>query len=311
MNPPKCHAHDYIQWLIASPYTISCTQAALSDSRPIAHDAYSRLLERLEPDSLSLWHDVLPLIDLSSGFLIVDDSTLDKPYAHHIELVCRHWSGKHRAVVQGINLITLLWTDGDIAIPVDWRVFNKDLDHLTKNDHLCQMLQTARERGFTPQCVLWDSWYSSLSNLKMLRQWGWSFFVGLKSNRQVNPDGQGNRAINQVDYPSQRQRTHLKGFGWVNSYKVEEHDAEPRFFISSEDVALNPAQVKQKREEAQQIENYHRGLKQECHAERCQARKSIKQINHIGLAIRAFVRLEWNRYQSGKSRFSLKMRIRS
>lgn len=43
----------------------------------------------------------------------INDSTLDKPYAKKIELVARHRSGKHREVVEGINLITLLWTDGD------------------------------------------------------------------------------------------------------------------------------------------------------------------------------------------------------
>nr|WP_246522847.1 hypothetical protein [Gemmata palustris] len=35
------------------------------------------------------------------GVLVVDDSTLDKPYARAIELVTRHWSGKHHAVVRG------------------------------------------------------------------------------------------------------------------------------------------------------------------------------------------------------------------
>ena len=38
----------------------------------------------------------------------LDDSTLDKPYARQMELVTRHWSGKHNS---GTNLITLMWTD--------------------------------------------------------------------------------------------------------------------------------------------------------------------------------------------------------
>ena len=50
---------------------------------------------------------------LGWGVLVIDDSTLDKFYAQAIELVTRHWSGKHRQVVQGINLISLLWTDGE------------------------------------------------------------------------------------------------------------------------------------------------------------------------------------------------------
>jgi hypothetical protein len=309
MNPPKCSEEDYIQWLIASPKVISCTEAARTDKRPVAHDAYTRLLERLEPDPELLWLEVESLVDLKRGQLVLDDSTLDKPYGPHIELVVRHWSGKHRAVVEGINLITLLWTDGDLAIPVDWRVFDKQRDGLTKNDHLRRMLQTARQRGFRPECVLWDSWYSSLENLKLLRSWGWPFFVGLKSNRQVNPDGEGNRAIGKVAYESQAQRTHLKGFGWVMSYRVEDGHRDPRFFISNEGQPLDQAQVQEKKEQAQQIEGYHRGLKQECHIERCQARKARKQRNHIMLALRAFVRLEWNRYLSGVGRLMMKQTI--
>lgn len=309
MNPPKCQAEDYIQWLIASPKVASCTEAARSTTRPIAHDAYTRLLGRLEPNPEELWLEVENLVKLDSGYLVADDSTLDKPYGPHIELVTRHWSGKHRAVVEGINLITLLWTDGDISIPVDWCVFDKESDGLSKTDHLRQMLETARERGFKPDCVLWDSWYSSLSNLKMLRTWGWSFFVGLKSNRQVNPDGRGNRAIRDVEFKQQAQRTHLKGVGWVISYRVEADDRTPRFFISNQETSLDEAQVQQRREDAQNVEGYHRGLKQECHIERCQAGKARKQRNHIMLALRAFVRLEWKRYTSGISRWALKQDI--
>jgi putative transposase len=47
------------------------------------------------------------------GLLILDDSTLDKPYANKIDLVVRHWSGKHHAVVRGIHLI--------IGLPHEWR----------------------------------------------------------------------------------------------------------------------------------------------------------------------------------------------
>jgi len=34
-----------------------------------------------------------------------------------IELVTYHLSGKHGRVVRGINLITLLWTDGEALVP--------------------------------------------------------------------------------------------------------------------------------------------------------------------------------------------------
>jgi hypothetical protein len=44
-----------------------------------------------------------------------------------------------------------------------------------------------------------------------LRQWGGSFFLGLKSNRQLNPDGQGNGAIRDVGFLQTALLTYLKG----------------------------------------------------------------------------------------------------
>ena len=57
------------------------------------------------------------------------------------------------------------------------------------------------------------------------------------------------------------------------------------------------------------IEVYHRGLKQFCGVERCQARSGRAQRNHIGWAIRALLRLEHHRIRTGVSWFKTKMGI--
>ncbi len=64
------------------------------------------------------------------GLLIVDDTTLDKPYSRKMELVHRHWSGKHRRVVNGINLATLLWSKAEALVPTDFRVYDKPREGL-------------------------------------------------------------------------------------------------------------------------------------------------------------------------------------
>ncbi len=123
MNAPRCSDTEYIDFLGTTPHAVSGTEAArVQPRRPDApaHDAFTRLLHRLEPDPATLWQEVSPLIERGRGVLIVDDTTtLDKPYAKKIELVHRHWSGKHHAVVDGINLITLLWSEGESLIPCD------------------------------------------------------------------------------------------------------------------------------------------------------------------------------------------------
>src|SRR5512144_2168153 len=122
MNPPKVTDQDYINFLIATPKVYSTTEAArVQPEKPMrpAHDAFSRLLHRLEPDAATLWQEADGQVERHAGSLVVDDSPLDKPYAQTIDLGHWHWSGKHPTVVEGSNLMTLLWTEGDRHVPVD------------------------------------------------------------------------------------------------------------------------------------------------------------------------------------------------
>lgn len=198
MNPPKCDELDYIHFLIAAQKVFTCTEAARSQpksrkERPPAHDAFTRLLTREPPDTGAfLWEEAKTLIEPERGVLVMDDTTLDKPYAKKIDLVHRHWSGKHGRVVSGINLSTLLWTDTQALVPTDFRVYDKPRDGLSKNEHFRAMLSTAKERGFSPGYVLFDSWYGSLENLKSVWGHGWGWLCRLKSNRLINPDREGN-----------------------------------------------------------------------------------------------------------------------
>jgi hypothetical protein len=84
MSAPKCRDTDYIDFLIASPKVFTCTEAAAAQPPaldPPAHDAFTRFLQRLEPDPQTLWQEARPLVHRAAGVLVLDDSTLDKPYA--------------------------------------------------------------------------------------------------------------------------------------------------------------------------------------------------------------------------------------
>lgn len=311
MNAAKCTEQDYIQFLIATPRTYSCTEAAKVSPKlnsPPAHDSFTRLLTRLEPDTKALWEEVAPEIVKNSGALVIDDSTLDKPYANKMDLVYHHWSGKHHAVVKGINLITLLWTDGDSYIPCDYRISDKNTDHLTKNDHFKEMLKTAKERGFQPTAVVFDSWYSSLENLKIIRSLEWIWLTQLKSNRQVDPNRTGNRAIRDVHLSAEGEIVHLKGYGLVKVFRIVAKNGDTEYWATN-DFSMSNLMRKSLAEKRWMIEVYHHDLKQNCGVERCQARSAISQRNHIGLAIRAFIRLERYFYRTGISIMEAKNKI--
>src|SRR5947209_10335843 len=76
--------------LIAAQRVFTCTEAATcqpAQAQPPAHDAFTRLLSRQPPDTAALWREVKPLLERQKGALLLDDSTLDKPYARHMALV--------------------------------------------------------------------------------------------------------------------------------------------------------------------------------------------------------------------------------
>ena len=312
MNPPKVTDEDYINFIIATPRDVTATEAERvqpeSKNAP-AHDAFTRLLQRLEPDAETLWEEAKSQIDLQSGILVLDDSTLEKPYSERNALVYRHWSGKQKAVVGGINLITLLWTDGIRVVPIDYRVFDKDRDGKTKNDHFAEMLLEAFERGFNPQFVCFDSWYSSVENLKLIRSLGWHFLTRLKSNRQIRVGGGSLQAVAEAGLcGGDGTLVWLKGFGEIKVFRVRVTDDASEYWATSLSEMTETEREKQAKC-AWRIEMYHRALKQQCLIERAQCRRLRPVLNHIGLCIRAFVRLESHCYRESISWIQAKTSI--
>ena len=326
MNPPRCNDIDYIDFLVATQKSFTCTEAARSrssdghdDSTPVtdppppAHDSFTRLLERLPADSEALWDDAKKIIaNAANGSLIVDDTTLDKPYAEKMDYVTYHWSGKHHGVVKGINLITTLWSDGSALIPCDFRLYNASRDGLTKNDHFRDMLLVAKQRGMEPRYVLFDSWYSSMENLKLIAgELGWHFFFCLKENRLVNPTGRkkGNKPIKDVEIPHQGGVVlHMKGFGMVRVFRTVSKKGDVEYW-ATDDLEMKEGKFEKLSGQRWGIEEYHRGIKQCCGVERAQVRKAKSILNHIRMSIRAFMRLELYRLMTGTSWYEAKARI--
>jgi putative transposase len=310
MNAPRCTELDYIHFLVATQKTCSCTEAArVQPDSPFApaHDSFNRLLHRLEPDPQTLWAEAEPLVEKARGVLVIDDSTLDKKPSKNLGLVTRHWPGKHHEVVLGINLITLLWTDGDRKIPVDYRLFSK-ADGRTKHDHFWEMLLVARGRGFAPKDILFDGWYASLEDLKQVRDHGWRWLTRLTGNRQVTPEDRVPRALDEVAFAPGGVVVHLRGYGPVRVFRIDSPDGVAEYWATG-DLGMEPGMRRHYAELSLAIENYHRELKQNCGAERSQVRSERAQRNPIGLALRAFLRLEWHFFTTGVSGFEAKLRL--
>ncbi|GFP31168.1 putative transposase [Candidatus Hakubella thermalkaliphila] len=162
------------------------------------------------------------------------------------------------------------------------------------------MLKEAKERDFEPSFVLFDTWYASLGNLKRVRDYGWHWLTRLKSNRLVNPDGEGNIPLSQAKIPPEGRVVHLKGYGFIKVFRTVSENGDGQYW-ATDDLQMDEASREDLESQGWRIEVYHRGIKQCCGIERAQVRKAVAQKNHFLYALRAFLRLEIHKLRTGNS----------
>jgi hypothetical protein len=262
----------------------------------ISHDSVNRFLQREAYTPLDLFNESKVGLELTGGTLSVDDSILDKPYSHHMDLVGYFWSGKHHRVVKGINLITLYYTDvrGQHR-PVNYRVYDK-ADGKTKNDYFQEMLADVLAWGLEPAFVTGDSWYSGLKNLKTVRHHSLGFLFALESNRRVSIDKGLWVQVQQLEIPEEGLEVWLRGFGPVKLFRTWLKD-QPRHYAVHLPDGRQLASVDREtflrwHDQHWQIEHYHRAIKQVCHVEHFQVRGQVLIRNHIFSAICGYVQLQ-------------------
>ena len=179
----------YVEYLIntVGNYTGSNLAEHLDE---VSHDAITDYLQSKRHTSRSLWELVDELIaDSPRAFLIVDDSVQDKRYSRFIELVKLQYSGAEHGLVRGIGIVNLVHSAGakQDFYPIDYRIYAPEQDGKTKNDHFVEMVMNAiSNKRIQAKHILFDSWYASVDNLKLVNCLGLTFFTTLKSNRMVS-----------------------------------------------------------------------------------------------------------------------------
>jgi hypothetical protein len=84
---------------------------------------------------------------------------------------------------------------------------------------------------------------------------------------------------------------HLKAYGFIKVFKLVAPDGDIEYWATNK-LEMSELERVKFSDMAWTIETYHRGIKQFCGVERCQARRGRARRNDIGLALRAFLRLE-------------------
>lgn len=310
MNKAKCNKELYCQFLLSAQNNFTCTQLSELTDKKISHDAINHWLRDKKMTPKILWEHTKSLVSKESGYLIADDTVLDKPFGENIELSKWQYSGTHHRVVHGIGLETFLWTDelGEKHIPVDYRLYDKTHDGYTKNQHFQEMIKLAHHRGFNPQAILMDAWYTTVANLKTIDSYHWNWVGELQTNRLVSLEPHQHLHLEELNITKDGLRVHLKAYGFIKVFKLIAPNGRIGYFATN-DQTKTQKDIEKVYALRWKIEEYHRGLKQAAGISRCQARKGRIQRNHIFCSILSFVALEARRLKTDISWYQTKREI--
>jgi len=324
----------YVEYLLATPGNYTCSYLA-EHLDATSHDAVSDYLRRERHTARDLWELAEPLIrDGPEAYLILDDSVQNKAYSRKIELVKRQYSGAEHGLVRGIGIVNLVHTSGktraatdaatDAFYPIDFRIYEPVHDGKTKNDHFREMLQNAfSDKRIQARTVLFDTWYASVDNLKMIHRAGRVFVTTLKANRLVSLSKEsGYVHLDAIDWTPERRssgvRVRLKAVPFdLHLFKAVAPDGDVDWLVTNRpalsaasgdapDPILTTALVQDENAVRWQIEEMHRALKQLCGTDKCQCRKQRSQRNHLALCYHAYLSLKVKAESLGQTMYGLR-----
>ena len=306
----------YVEYLICTVSNFTSTNLA-EHLDEVSHDTITDYLQTERLTAGSLWKLVESLVvDNSDAFLIVDDSVQDKRYSRFIELVKLQYSGAAHGLVRGIGIVNLVHSAGakQDFYPIDFRIYAPDQDGKTKNEHFVEMVRNAiSEKQIQAKRILFDSWYASANNLKLVHRLGLIFFTTLKSNRMVSlSKEEGYIHLDQLEWtPEQLENgllIKLKEVPFkVRLFKVVATNGDIDWVITNCPDETLTTQVAQEVSDVRwQVEELHRSLKQLTGTEKCQCRKGRSQRNHIACCYHAWLSLKVKAKELGKTLYQTK-----
>jgi putative transposase len=277
-------------------FTNITTCSAMSDAfDSVSHDQLTRTLQGTWSGHTLLNLALRLLFTVAGGYLIVDDTVVEKPYARLLGEAAWVWSSKQRKVVFGVAVVLLVWTDGQVRLPVAFRLWYKGGP--SKFILALELLSYARNRlRCKPQFVLFDSWYPSKPLLKRLGDYGWYFVCQLKKNRRFE-----GRALSQY-----RQQPYWQATGYVSGdIKVFVVRYRRKYYATNR-LSLSAQEVRSLYRKRQEVEEVMKVLKSQLSREACQVGyrrrgaalsrpQSSAPEHHIALCLVAYLIVERER----------------
>jgi hypothetical protein len=294
---------EYCQYLLVSQINYTLTNYA-EHTEKFSHDMANRYLADDEVRPRLIWENVASqVVQTPDGFLVFDDTVIDKNYSHNMALVRRQYSGNVHGVIKGIGVVTCVYVNPqlDRFWIIDYRIYDPEGDGKTKLDLLDMLLNCVYQKNLELWAVLMDTWYATKEIMLQIEKFDKIYYCPLKDNRQVDDSGglQPYRRMDGLEWTEAEQQhgkvIKIKGFPAehkVKVFRVVLSTQRTDYVVTNEMAQDNTQAVQAVCGFRWKVEQFHRETKQLTGVEGCQCRKARIVRNHIGCAMLVWVRLK-------------------
>ena len=116
------------------------------------------------------------------GYVIFDDTVIDKRYAKNSERAKPQYSGNAKRVINRIRGVTCVYLNPtlDRFWIIDYRIYDQDTDGKSKLYPVKEMLSVSvTDRKLLFETVLMDSWNAAKAVMLHIEQLGKTYYTGL------------------------------------------------------------------------------------------------------------------------------------
>jgi hypothetical protein len=327
----------YTDYLISSPGGLT-TAVRMSKmlKGELSHDKITRFLSKGNFDSRYLWQQVKPMVkELSSSkeeiVLSFDDSIEEKYYSDASELIGWHYDHVFNRCVKGVNFLTALVNVAEVRLPCAVEFIKKDQwvtdektgkqkrqSTKTKNEIYREMLLRCAT-NFRFDYVVNDSWYSSVENMKLIKEeLHINFVMALKSNRKAALSLTDKKANNYISIESLQpgQQTVEIWFEeldfpllLVKQVFKNEDDTVGELYLACSDLSLSYQRITTIYKRRWGVEEYYKSVKSNLGFAKSPTHTIKTQTNHFILSILAYAKLEWLKERNQMNHFAMKTKI--
>lgn len=270
----------YSKALLSAPWRFTIVYLSLYAGK--SHDVLTRGL-KVKYSWKEIFRTLLSGRLLDQGYLILDETDIDKSFAEKIQCLSWIFSNRKKKYIFGLHLVVIAWTNGVITLPLSWKIYQKDSGK-TKIDLAMELISYAIcTLSIHPKAVLFDSFYAAEKLLKLLLHHDQTFYSQLPKNRTFDHEA---LSTHNKGRPYWTKTGTIKG-----NIQVQIVKNRRKYYIT------NAIGVARKEHLAAykmrwKIEEIFRFTKKELGLEKCQAISLQGQHNHFAVCFYLYARLQ-------------------